>query len=64
MREEGEELVEVDDNDTIQELLPLFVDSIKEIVPEEAIIEASKAITSEDIQDILLQIQNDKENNE
>ena len=62
--EDGEELVEVDDGKIIEELVPLFADSMREIVSDEALIEAGKMLSNEDIQDILLQIKEDKENNE
>lgn len=59
--EDNDELVEIDDDNTIRNLIPLFMESMKEILPEGAINEARSMITDEDIKEILTQYQQNEE---
>ena len=59
--EDGEELVEVTDDETINNILPLLIESIKEIVPDNVIAEAKNMLSEEDIKEILSQYKKTEE---
>lgn len=59
--EDGDELVEVDDTVETNNLLPLFLESVKQIVPEEILEEAQNSIPPEQYEEILNKIKESAE---
>ena len=54
--EDGDELEEVDDDELVRKLLPLFLENVKQIVPEEVLDEAKNMVTPEMMEEILSQV--------
>ena len=58
--EDGDELVEEEDDNIIRQLLPLFLENIKEMVPGDVIEETKNMITPEMISSIEEQIKEEQ----
>ena len=62
--EDGDELAEVDDTVETNNLLPLFMESLKPIIPEEMLEEARNSIPPEQYEEIINKIKESAEDEE